>query len=56
MEPDEVVAASLAGLELGEVLCLPGLQDPELLGSVSEAQRAVFGAAAPGPRAARYAR
>jgi uncharacterized protein len=56
MEPDEVVAASLAGLELGEVLCLPGLQDPELLGSVSEARRAVFGAAAPGPRAARYAR
>ena len=56
MEPDEVVAASLAGLELGEVICLPGLQDPELLGSVSEAQRAVFGAAAPGPRAARYAR
>jgi hypothetical protein len=28
MNPDQVVTASLAGLDLGETVCLPGLDDP----------------------------
>jgi short-subunit dehydrogenase len=31
MTPEQVVDASLAGLRLGEVVCVPGLQDPGLV-------------------------
>jgi short-subunit dehydrogenase len=55
MEPEEVVDASLTGLELGEVICVPGLEDLELLDNAAERQRALFQAAAAGPLADRYA-
>jgi short-subunit dehydrogenase len=44
MSPDDVVTASLAGLARGEVVCVPGLDDPSLLDKVGEAQRAVMAA------------
>ena len=31
MSPDDLVHASLAGLHLGEVICVPALEDPELI-------------------------
>jgi short-subunit dehydrogenase len=55
MEPEEVADAALTGLELGEVICIPGLQNPELFEQASSQQRAIFQAASPGPLAARYA-
>jgi short-subunit dehydrogenase len=44
MSPDDVVSASLAGLARGEVVCVPGLDDPSLLDKLGEAQRAVMAA------------
>jgi len=41
-EPDAVVEASLTGLDLGEVLCVPTLADPEVLSRFSEAEQKVF--------------
>jgi short-subunit dehydrogenase len=40
-QPEGVVAASLAGLRLGEVLCMPGLDDVALLDRLRETERAV---------------
>lgn len=54
MEPGEVVRASLRGLELGEVVCAPGLEDLGLVGASDEAQRTLFRAAVAGRLAARY--
>jgi uncharacterized protein len=54
MEPNEVVAASLRGLEAGEVVCTPGLEDESLIESCNEAQRTVFRTAIAGGVAARY--
>ena len=42
MKPDEVVAASLAALDRGELVCAPGLDDPSLFDAVGTAQRAVM--------------
>lgn len=42
MTPEEVVEASLAGLRLGEVICVPTLDDPNLLLTIDESQRYVF--------------
>ncbi|HYM50820.1 MAG TPA: SDR family oxidoreductase [Candidatus Limnocylindrales bacterium] len=39
MEPDEVVAASLQALALGEVICVPGLEDPGAISAYREASR-----------------
>jgi uncharacterized protein len=55
MEPEEVVDASLRGLELGEVICVPGLEDLELLEHVADKQRTVFQTAIGGQLAGRYA-
>jgi uncharacterized protein len=55
MEPEEVVDASLTGLQLGEVICVPGLEDLEVLERAAEHQRAVFQTAIGGPLADRYA-
>jgi uncharacterized protein len=44
MSAEDVVAASLRGLELGEVVCAPGVQDANRLGAVSKADLAAFGA------------
>jgi uncharacterized protein len=54
MRPDEVVAASLAGLRLGEVVCVPGLADPSMTDTVSQAQQALLLAAVSSPLADRY--
>jgi short-subunit dehydrogenase len=55
MEPAEVVDASLAGVRLGEVLCIPGLADPQEIETLREAEKSLFLSSAPGPRAERYA-
>jgi uncharacterized protein len=54
MQPDEVVAAALAGLRLGEVICVPGLNDPSMIGAVSQAQQALLLTAVSHPLADRY--
>ncbi|HTO51826.1 MAG TPA: SDR family NAD(P)-dependent oxidoreductase [Myxococcota bacterium] len=47
MSADDVVTASLRGLELGELLCAPGVEKFELLDAVFRADLAAFGAQAP---------
>jgi short-subunit dehydrogenase len=42
MRPEEVVSAALTGLRLGEVVCVPGLQDRSLIDNVNETQQALF--------------
>jgi hypothetical protein len=42
-----VVTASLRGLELGEVVCAPDVQDASLLEAVSQADLAAFGGQSP---------
>jgi uncharacterized protein len=54
MRPDEVVGAALAGLGLGEVVCVPGLNDPPVIDTVSQAEQALFQAAVSSPLAGRY--
>jgi short-subunit dehydrogenase len=54
MAPEEVVQASLAGLELGEVVCMPTLADPALLARVDESQRHLFEQTRTGRLADRY--
>jgi uncharacterized protein len=46
MTPHDVVTASLSGLALGEVMCVPALADTALLDRLTEAQRAAFKAGA----------
>jgi short-subunit dehydrogenase len=41
MEPEEIVEASLAALERDEVVCAPGLADPNLLGLLGKVERAI---------------
>jgi short-subunit dehydrogenase len=47
MSADDVVTASLRGLELGEVVCAPGVEQADLLQAVFEADLAAFGAQSP---------
>jgi uncharacterized protein len=47
MSAADVVTASLRGLELGEVVCAPGIEESSLLQAVSEADLAAFGAQSP---------
>jgi len=47
MSADDVVTASLRGLELGEVLCAPGVENVDLLEAVFKADLAAFGAQSP---------
>jgi hypothetical protein len=53
MSAADVVTASLRGLELGEVVCAPGVADGALLDAVFQADLAAFGAQSP-ELAARY--
>ena len=53
MSARDVVTASLRGLELGEVVCAPGVADDALLDAVFQADLAAFGAQSP-ELAARY--
>ena len=39
MTPEDVVEASLAGLKLGEVICVPALDDPGVLAQIEQDQR-----------------
>jgi short-subunit dehydrogenase len=55
MSAQDVVTASLRGLELGEVVCAPGVEDTSLLDAVSQADLAAFGAQSP-QLATRYRR
>jgi short-subunit dehydrogenase len=54
LRPDEVAAAALAGLRLGEAVCVPGLDDPSLIDAVSQAQQALLLTAVSSPLAGRY--
>jgi short-subunit dehydrogenase len=47
MSPEDVVTASLRGLELGEVVCAPGVEDTGLLDAVFQADLAAFGGQSP---------
>jgi short-subunit dehydrogenase len=53
MSPEDVVTASMRGLELGEVVCAPGVERDDLLQAVFGADLAAFGAQSP-ELAARY--
>ena len=54
MSPEDVVQASLAGLALGEVVCVPGLEDAGLLAQVEEANKKLFAESRSGSLAKRY--
>lgn len=54
MKPEDVVQASLAGLKLGEVVCVPGLEDPKLLEQIYESKKHFFEASRTGALATRY--
>ncbi|WP_190189967.1 SDR family NAD(P)-dependent oxidoreductase [Streptomyces minutiscleroticus] len=47
MSADDVVTAGLRGLELGEVVCAPGVEDTGLLDAVFRADLAAFGGQSP---------
>lgn len=47
MSAEDVVTASLRGLELGEVFCAPGVEHTGLIDAVFDAQLAAFGAQSP---------
>jgi len=47
MSPEDVVTASLRGLALGEVLCVPGVERADLIDEVFKADLAAFAAQAP---------
>ena len=53
MSAGDVVTASLRGLELGEVVCAPGVEEYGLLSAVSAADLAAFAGQSPG-LASRY--
>jgi short-subunit dehydrogenase len=54
MRADDVVAASLGGLERGEVLCLPGLEDAGLADRLAELELALLAGNAGPELAERY--
>ncbi len=56
MKPEELVDASLKGLELGEVICVPAMEDQHLLAQVQESQRQFFEQTTGGTVAERYKR
>jgi short-subunit dehydrogenase len=56
MLPDDVARAALAGLAQGEVVCVPGLEDPAPLRLIEEAQRGALSAARAVELATRYRR
>jgi uncharacterized protein len=44
MSADDVVTASLRGLQSGEIVCAPGVENANLLDAVFHADLAAFGA------------
>jgi uncharacterized protein len=53
-QPNDIVAASLSALEPGELICVPGLEDPALIDQLVRAQRALMEAGNRPQIAARY--
>ena len=56
MEPSDVVDAALEGVRLGEVVCVPGLDDTGLLDQLGEAELALLLTAVASKLAERYRR
>ena len=56
MKPEDLVAASLAGLDLGEVICVPTLDDPAHLAGLQESERRLLEHSNGGTVAKRYRR
>ncbi len=54
MPPDDAVSAALTALRLGEVICIPGLHDPAMIDTISQAQQALLLTAVSSPLASRY--
>jgi short-subunit dehydrogenase len=54
MKPEEVVEASLMGLKLGEVICVPALEDRSLLVQMQENEKRFFELTRSGSVATRY--
>lgn len=54
MTPEDLVSASLAGLELGEVICVPTLGDTSLLTEIREREQAFLDLSRSGSMAMRY--
>lgn len=54
MTPEDVVTASLTGLQLGEVICIPSLEDASLIDQLHVAERALLPGAGAGSLASRY--
>ena len=54
MKPEDVVQASLAGLKLGEVICVPALEDLGLLAQIQEDEKRFFELTRSGILAGRY--
>jgi hypothetical protein len=54
MRPEDLVSASLAGLKLGEVICVPALEDVSLLTQIQESERKFFELSRTGSVASRY--
>jgi short-subunit dehydrogenase len=53
-QPEDVVQASLAGLRLGEVICMPGMEDTGLLQRLEDDEREFFERSGAGAVASRY--
>ncbi len=54
MSPEDVVSSSLAALKSGEVICIPALEDPNLLKQVQDGERRLFEQTRSGTLAKRY--
>jgi short-subunit dehydrogenase len=54
MKPEDVVQASLAGLKLGEVICVPVMEDTSLLLQIQEDEKRFFESTRSGALAERY--
>jgi uncharacterized protein len=54
MKPEDLVSASLAGLKMGEVICVPALEDVSLLSNIQESERKFFEGSRTGNVAKRY--
>lgn len=54
MSPQDVVSGSLAGLERNEIICIPALDDPDLLAAVETSQRRLLEESQGGEVSERY--
>ncbi len=54
MQPEDLVSASLAGLKLGEVICIPALEDTNVLAQLQEDQQKLFESSRTAGVATRY--